>query len=172
MNDPMAKMYSELTPAELGVLAVKYGIAGNDLELARIRKACPRKTYIMNEVSYGETITRFVRMANLWGLLHWQYQYDRMRAALHMAIALNRKSDKPEEDEIHQVLFSAMEGRLVAIDAALNEACTALGFDAADARTLIGTDVFVPLKSSSAVANPKVLEEVKMMLLGILAETS
>lgn len=112
-------------------------------------------------------------MANLWGLLHWQYQYDRMRAALHMAIAVNRGTDKPEEDEIlevHQLLFAATEGGLLAIDMALAEACAAHGFEAADARTFVGADVFVPLESGGSVSDSGTITEVKALLLGILTK--
>jgi hypothetical protein len=61
-------------------------------------------------------------------------------AVIEAAIALNRETDKPEEYEIleiHQLLFAATEGHLLAVDMALNEVCATRGFDAADPRRLL-----------------------------------
>jgi hypothetical protein len=175
MNDATAKIYTQLTPAELAVLAVKYGVAGNDFELARIRRACPRKAYIMHDATYTDTIECFTRMSHQWGLLYWQLQYDRMQASLKMAITLQKAPDTSEGDEaieISRFLFTGTEARLLAIDVALDEACKSYGFDASDARKLVGAEIFVPLKSSEAAPDKKTMAEVKAMLKGILDEAS
>lgn len=173
MNDPTTKMYSQLTPAELAPLAVKYMVAGDDRELAKIKNACPLKTYTMQDSAYTDRIESFLRMANAWGLLYWQYQHERMRAALCMSIALSKGTETEEaeqEMEGRRFTLNFAESCLLAIDIALDEVCAAHGFDAADARKIVDAKVFVPFKRSEAIPDPGTLAEVKDLLLCILLD--
>lgn len=174
MNDPAAKMYAQLTPAELGVLAVKYLATGNDLEIIRIKNACPRKTYSTQDAAYLDTIENFMAMANSWGLLHWQYQHQRMLAALSLALALFARLKKPEDSDAvdaHYESLAFAERNLLALDVALDEVCTAHGFDGADARILANAKIFVPL-NSNALPDAEILTKARALLQDILAKTS
>ena len=173
MNDPTSKMYAQLTPAELGTLAVKYMVAGDERELGRIKSACPLKTYTMQDRAYIDRIESFLRMANAWGLLYWQHQHERMRAALCMSIALSQGTETEEaerEMESRRFTLNFAEGCLLAMDVALDEVCAAHGFDPADARKIVDAKVFVPLKRSDVVPDPGILAEVKDLLLCILLD--
>jgi hypothetical protein len=173
MNDPTSKMYAQLTPAELGTLAVKYMVAGDDRELARIKSACPLKTYTMQDSAYIDRIESFLRMANAWGLLYWQYQHERMQAALCLSLALHKGLDTEENEskfECRRMIFSITESCLLAMDVALDEVCAAHGFDAADVRKIVDAQVFVPLKRSNLVPDPETIAKVKDLLLCILEE--
>ncbi len=173
MNDPTTKMYAQLTPAELAPLAMKYMAAGDERELARIRSACPLKTYTMQDSAYIDRIESFLRMTNAWGLLYWQYQHERMRAALCMSIALSKGIETEEaeqEMESRRFTLNFAESCLLAMDVALDEVCAAHGFDASDARKIVDAKVFVPLKRSNAAPDPGTLAEVKELLLCILLD--
>ncbi|SEO38470.1 hypothetical protein SAMN05216404_11958 [Nitrosospira multiformis] len=175
MNDPTSKMYAHLTPVELAPLAVKYMVAGDERELARIRSACPLKTYTMQDSAYIDRIESFLRMANAWGLLYWQYQHERMRAALCMLITLSKGIETEEaehEMEGRRFTLNFAESCLLAIDIALDEVCAARGFDAADARKIVDAKVFVPRKSSQgqAVPDTETVAKVKELLLCILMD--
>jgi hypothetical protein len=190
MKDATAKLYALLTPRELGVLAIKHLMAQDNLEVGRIKHACPRKTYTIQDADYSETIERFFRMAYAWGLLHWQARHEHMRAALSLTNTLYKGLEEPEDATQHEpadatehepedaelmgLLRSSLdhaESCLLALDVALDEACAGHGFDVADVRKLVGAEIFTPLESSTAEPDSEVLSSTKAALLDILVAT-
>lgn len=74
MTTDLSKIYDNLTPEQLALLAFNHLADDDDLERQRILSAVPQQTYRMNDWYFMRHSTTLLDVAMLIGIVYWQAQ--------------------------------------------------------------------------------------------------
>lgn len=139
------KVYAGLTNRERAAIAFKFMADANEVEVARVADAVPRKSYIALEFDFRDGVDRLILLASCWCAMHWRLRADLAETKWALLAA-------PNVDKSEWVLplfdrAQKCETRLLALDRALEQVCAGHGIDAVAVRKVGGAEPFDPLST-------------------------
>ncbi len=126
-QDRIAKAYEGLNNKELATLAFHYLTNTNQVEMARVGDAVPKKLYKCKDAEFVRWYECFFDMAGLWSIEHWRAY----------ALMLEARVEMEGKEKLGR-----MESRLLAVDAAMLAVCEEHGIDPEGLQRMAGDCVF------------------------------
>ena len=138
-NDPVTKVYSNLTDRERAVLYFEYLMRGDDgdLERKRISGTMPMQNFTGLPFDFRKHSYNLNGLAMTYAISYWQH-VALAQAMMGGAASTLRQSDDPAEWKPMIRHFEAAEARLLSLELAFDDVCAANGLDPDTMRALVG----------------------------------
>ena len=162
----ITKLYDSLTTKQRAALVFNHSGDSNEVEIRRISATIPVISYRSRDPEYFCWLNYFFEMASTWAITHWRGRCATL-AAMWSGYTSTRQHNYTGAETSFQEAQQG-EGRLMALDDALDAVCNDHGIDPAAVRRLAGTERYCPLKEGVSV-DLAYREQVRMTLSGILS---
>jgi len=160
-TDRISKLYDSLTTKQRAALVFNHWGSKDEAEIARIAQSIPVLNYRGRDPTFFSWVNDFSEMASAWAILHWRGRCASL-GAMWVGYALMRQHEYVKADESFQEA-SQGEARLLALDVALDDVCSAHGIDSNVVRQLAGTESYRATRPGIA-ADLLYLEQVRAWL--------
>lgn len=154
-DNQVSKLYKLLAPHEQAALAFGHMTNLDETAVEQVLEAVPKRIYTSLDADYEHHIDRIFCMALMWGIQYWKLQ-ARLLSAFNRA--RQTSDDMPFGERM--AAYEAVEGHLLAHDAALASVCEQFGLDHEAVRRMSEAE---PLekRAQCAVADPTYLTQCK-----------
>ena len=136
-QDPVRKMYANLSPHDLARVAFGHLMAGNESEVQKVIDCVPYKNYRCKDLEFQDKFEAYKTMAFLWAIEYWQVY------AMHLESIIDGMSADGEKGKvfsdsgrIKQQIASSTS--LSSLDRALESVCRTEGIDHMGVREMAG----------------------------------
>ena len=151
MKTDITKLYKQLTPKELGNLAVDAIISKDFKGAELIKNSVERKTYECNDMEYQSRLNGIVQLGLFYGVEWWKNQ-ALLTAGLWLTNQTEPDTNIQNHDDDAIAAIKELQARLASLELAINQICEQSQIDINAVKYWAGIEermnmVFMPILS-------------------------